>query len=81
MSGTVTIEVPDDIRILLEKSPLLKKKFEKLAVEVFREKLLRFMIAEELTRNVEVSEELVMEFDEEIKKGMVERLERLEGSS
>lgn len=73
---SITIEVPDDIKILLDRDPLLKKKFEKLAVEVFYEKLLRLAIADEITGDIEVSEEIIMEFDKKIKKKIVERLEK-----
>ncbi len=75
MTAAITIEIPEDIRILLEKNPVLKKKFEKIAIEAFREKLLKFMVSEELTRKIDVSEELIMKFDEEIKEGIVKRLE------
>ena len=77
MVSSITIEVPDDVRILLERNPMLKKKFEKLAVEVFHEKLLRLAVADELTRDVEVSEETIEEFDRKIKRKIIKRLKDL----
>ncbi len=73
---SITIEVPDEIKILLERNPLLKKKFEKLAVEAFHEKLLRLAIADEITGDIEVSEDIIMELDRKIKKSIIERLEK-----
>ena len=64
------------LRFCLSEILCSKKKFEKLAVEAFHKKLLRLAVADEITRDVEVSEDVIMEFDKKIKRKIVKRLEK-----
>ncbi|MFW6194500.1 MAG: hypothetical protein ACOC5L_03165 [Halobacteriota archaeon] len=64
---TLSIRVPDGIGVLVEKDELLKKSLEDLVTKSFREKLLKFFVAEEMTRDG-VSEDEVLRIDDEIKE-------------
>ncbi len=75
MAKEIQIEIPEEISRILERDEMLKKYFEKIAVDVFKEKLLKYLIAEEITKNVKVSEADVLEMDEELKEMALKELE------
>jgi len=76
MGKIIQIEVPEEISSILNKDALLKKFFEKTAVESFKEKLLKYLIAEELTKDINVSEEEILKIDEEIKESAWKELKK-----
>ena len=76
MGKIIQIEVPEEISSILNKDALLKKFFKKTAVESFKEKLLKYLIAEELTKDINVSEEEILKIDEEIKESAWKELKK-----
>ncbi len=76
MGKIIQIEVPEEISSILNKDTLLKKFFKKTAVESFKEKLLKYLIAEELTKDINVSEEEILKIDEEIKESAWKELKK-----
>jgi len=62
--------------MVLERDEMLKKFFEKIAVESFKEKLLKYLIAEEITKDVKVSEEEILQIDDELKESGLKELEK-----
>jgi protoporphyrinogen oxidase len=74
MSKTVSISVPEDIWILISKDELLRKAMERSAVEEFRKLLLKYFVAEEITRDVDENE--IARIDEELKEKIWEELKQ-----
>ncbi|MCS7367749.1 MAG: hypothetical protein NDF52_07730 [archaeon YNP-WB-062] len=74
MSKSISIDVPEEVWILISKDELLKKAMERIAVEEFRKLLLKYFVAEEITGIVD--EEEIIRIDDELKEEMWEGLKR-----
>ncbi len=61
---TITIELPEEIVLLSEKDEILKYMIK----ESLKNIVSKYLLAEELTKDVKVSEEEILEIDSEIKK-------------
>jgi hypothetical protein len=72
MSKTVSINVPEDIWILVTKDELLRKAMERIAVEEFKKLLLKYFVAENITGVVDENE--IARTDEELKEKIWEEL-------
>ena len=70
MKKTVTIELPEEFALLVQQDPLLKKLVENIAVEAIKDKLLKLAIADQLTRDVKITEEELLEIDRRIKRSI-----------
>jgi hypothetical protein len=66
MSKSISIDVPEEIWILISKDELLKKAMERIAVEEFRKLLLKYFVAEEITGVVDEKE--IVRIDDELKE-------------
>jgi glycosyltransferase involved in cell wall biosynthesis len=53
VSKSVSIDVPEEIWVLISKDELLKKAMERITVEEFRKLLLKYFVAEENSFNPE----------------------------
>lgn len=73
MGKVIQIEVPDEMEILL-KDDLVKKFFEKIAIESFKEKVFKYLIAEAVTKDV--PEKVIFKIDEEIKESVWKELKK-----
>jgi len=76
MGKIIQIEVPYEVSVLIEKDDLLRKLFERIAVDAFKDRLFKYLIAEELTKDVEISEEEILEIDEVIKENAWKELKK-----
>ncbi len=77
MPKQVVIEVPEELYFLIERDEIVKKSFEKFAVEAFKERILKFLVAEELTKkDVKMEEKELLEIDKEIKRCAREELKK-----
>ncbi|MCR6692637.1 MAG: hypothetical protein MRT15_09610 [archaeon YNP-LCB-003-016] len=74
MSKSISIDVPEEVWILISKDELLKKAMERIAVEEFRKLLLKYFVAEEITGVID--EEEIIRIDDELKEEMWEGLKR-----
>jgi hypothetical protein len=74
VSKSISIDVPEEVWILISKDELLKKAMERIAVEEFRKLLLKYFVAEEITGIVD--EEEIIRIDDELKEEMWEGLKR-----
>jgi len=74
VSKSVSIDVPEEIWVLISKDELLRKAMERIAVEEFRKLLLKYFVAEEITGVVDEKE--VAGIDEELKEKIWEELKR-----
>jgi lipoate-protein ligase A len=74
VSKSVSIDVPEEIWVLISKDELLKKAMERIAVEEFRKLLLKYFVAEEITGVVDEKE--IARIDEELKEKIWEELKR-----
>jgi hypothetical protein len=74
VSKSVSIEVPEEIWVLVSKDELLKKAMERIAVEEFRKLLLKYFVAEEITGVVDENE--IARIDEELKEKIWEELKQ-----
>jgi len=74
MSKSISINVPEEIWILISKDELLKKAMERIAVEEFRKLLLKYFVAEEITGVVDGKE--IVKIDDELKEKAWEELKR-----
>lgn len=74
VSKSVSIDVPEEIWVLISKDELLKKAMERIAVEEFRKLLLKYFVAEEVTGVVDEKE--IARIDEELKEKIWEELKR-----
>ena len=74
MSESISIDVPEEIWILISKDELLKKAMERIVVEEFRKLLLKYFVAEEITGVVD--EEEILRIDDELKERIWEELKR-----
>jgi len=73
MKRTITIEAPEEIALLLDRYPGLKKILEDSAITLVKEKMFKLALADELTRDTEVSEEEILELDKEVKRSLAEK--------
>jgi hypothetical protein len=71
---SISIDVPEEIWILVSKDELLKKAMERIVVEEFRKLLLKYFVAEEITGAVD--EEEILRIDDELKERIWEELKR-----
>jgi hypothetical protein len=71
---SISIDVPEEIWILVSKDELLKKAMERIVVEEFRKLLLKYFVAEEITGAVD--EEEMLRIDDELKERIWEELKR-----
>lgn len=76
MPKQIVIEVPEELYFLIERDEIVKKSFEKFAVEAFKERILKFLVAEELTKDVKMEEKELLEIDKEIKRCAWEELKK-----
>jgi hypothetical protein len=74
VSKSISIDVPEEIWILVSKDELLKKAMERIVVEEFRKLLLKYFVAEEITGAVD--EEEILRIDDELKERIWEELKR-----
>jgi lipoate-protein ligase A len=74
VSKSVSIDVPEEIWVLISKDELLRKAMERIAVEEFRKLLLKYFVAEEVTGVVDEKE--IARIDEELKEKIWEELKR-----
>ena len=74
VSKSVSIEVPEEIWVLVSKDELLKKAMERIAVEEFRKLLLKYFVAEEITGVVDENE--IARIDDELKEKIWEELKQ-----
>ena len=74
MSKSISIDVPEEIWILVSKDELLKKAMERIVVEEFRKLLLKCFVAEEITGALD--EEEILRIDDELKERIWEELKR-----
>jgi len=74
VSKSVSIDVPEEIWVLISKDELLRKAMERIAVEEFRKLLLKYFVAEEVTGVVDEKE--IAGIDEELKEKIWEELKR-----
>jgi hypothetical protein len=74
VSKSISIDVPEEVWILISKDELLKKAMERIAVEEFRKLLLKYFVAEEITGVVDEKE--ITRIDDELKGKMWEGLKR-----
>ena len=74
MSKSISIDVPEEVWILVLKDELLKKAMERIVVEEFGKLLLKYFVAEEITGAVD--EEEMLRIDNELKERIWEELKR-----
>ena len=75
MDKSISIDVPEEIWILISKDELLKRVMERIAVEEFRKLLLKYFVAEEATKeDIESLRKATKEDIESLRKD-VEKLE------
>jgi len=74
VSKSISIDVPEEVWILVSKDELLKKAMERIVVEEFRKLLLKYFVAEEITGAVD--EEEILRIDDELKERIWEELKR-----
>lgn len=74
MSKSISIDVPEEIWILVSKDELLKKAMERIVVEEFGKLLLKYFVAEEITGAVDEKE--MLKIDDELKERIWEGLKR-----
>jgi hypothetical protein len=74
VSKSISIDVPEEIWILVSKDELLKKAMERIVVEEFRKLLLKYFVAEEITGAVDEKE--MLRIDDELKERIWEGLKR-----
>jgi hypothetical protein len=74
VSKSISIDVPEEVWILISKDELLKKAMERIAIEEFRKLLLKYFVAEEITGVID--EEEIIRIDDELKEEMWEGLKR-----
>jgi len=74
VSKSISIDVPEEIWILVSKDELLKKAMERIVVEEFRKLLLKYFVAEEITGALD--EEEILRIDDELKERTWEELKR-----
>ena len=75
MRKTITIELPEEIHALIESDQLLKFAVEKIIKEDVVNYLLTVLTADKLTENSKLTEEEIMNIDEEIKKEIRRKIE------
>jgi predicted transcriptional regulator len=74
VSKSISIDVPEEIWILISKDELLKKAMERIVVEEFGKLLLKYFVAEEITGIVD--EEEILRIDDQLKERIWEELKR-----
>jgi len=77
MPKQIVIEVPDELFLLIEKEEIIKKSFERIAVEAFKERVFKFLVAEELTKDVTIPEDEILAIDEKIKEDAWTELKKI----
>ena len=71
----IEVEVPEDLAVVLERAPWLKKVIAREGVEGLRRRLMLQAELDLLTPDIDVSEEEIMEMDRVIKRSLARRLE------
>ena len=74
VKARVELKLPEDLALLIERDPLVRRAAEKLLEEELVAKLRSLSVADILLSRSELSEEDVEELDKAIKRGVVERL-------
>jgi ribosomal protein L31E len=74
VSKSISIDVPEEIWILVSKDELLKKAMERIVVEEFRKLLLKYFVAEEITGVVDEKE--ILRIDNELNERIWEEMKR-----
>jgi len=75
MGKIIQIEVPEELAVLIEKDEFLRKLSEEVVKQKLTEYLLKVYALDVLAKDSELTEEDVMELDEEIKEGIVKKWE------
>jgi len=75
MAKVIQIEVPEELAVLIEKDELLRKLSEEVVKQKLTEYLLKVYALDVLAKDSELTEEDVMELDEEIKEGILKKWE------
>jgi len=76
IKARVELELPEDLALLIERDPLVRRAAEKLLEEELVAKLRSLAVADILLSRSELSEEDIEELDKMVKRGVVERLGR-----
>ena len=71
----VEIEVPEELGVLIEKIPWLKKVLAEEGIQGLRRRLQSQAELDLLTPDINIDEETIMEMDRIIKRGLARRLE------
>ena len=76
MKRVVGVEVPEEIAVILERDPLLKKMVEERLVSEVKEYFFRVFVLDELLKGSKLTEADVKSLDEEVKRGIWEKYKR-----
>lgn len=76
----IEVEVPEEVAVLLEANPLVKRLLGELGVRELERRLLDLAVLDSLSPGPGLSEEEIMEIDEKVKEGLARRY-KVEGSS
>jgi hypothetical protein len=69
---SISIDVPEEIAVLLDKDPSLKDIIEDIFIDDARRYLLKLLVADKLAEDSKLTEDDIMTIDKIIKKGLYE---------
>jgi len=75
----VEVEVPEEVAVLLEANPLVRRLLGELGVRELEKRLLDLAVLDSLAPGPGLSEEEILELDEKVKEGLARRY-KFEGS-
>ncbi len=74
MGKVIQIEVPEEVKILLEEDEVLRKSVESVAKESIKNFLFKFLALDKVLSEKGLTEEEIMEIDEEVKNSLWEKV-------
>ncbi len=76
MAKTITIELPEEVSMLIERNEILRQLVESVAKESIKDFLVKFLSLYRILSETGLTEEEVMEIDKEVKGGLWSKVKR-----
>ena len=76
MAKTVTIELPEEVLMLIERNEILRRLVESVAKESIKDFLIKFLSFDKILSEIGLTEEEIMEVDEEVKESIWSKVKK-----
>ncbi len=77
MPKTITIELPEEVLMLIERNEILKRVVESVAKESIKDFLVKFLSFDKILSETGLTEKEMMKIDEEIKESLWSKVKKV----